>query len=113
MVDSNDPMSVIAATLPSQPATAEDKDNSDSIAMELGGTAGKKKILTPDGRNNKPIEEWTCTAEYVTNMGGTPRRKPGSEVEPPPYEEWDPTDEDEDDYSDMTVPENLPGDFYW
>lgn len=115
-VDHNDPMNVIAGTLPPQPATAEDRDSSDGIAMELAETDATKKPKT-GGSRNRNLAEWTCTAEFERNMGGTPRnrQKPPQvdNMEPPPYQPWNPADEDEDDYSDLIVPDVWPDKWYW
>ncbi|MCJ1430103.1 hypothetical protein MMC29_008018, partial [Sticta canariensis] len=110
-VDQNDPMSVIANTLPGE------EDNSRGVAMELGGTSPPKKHNS--GRGGSKKADWSCTGEYERRMGGTPRVKQPpapsvqDDMEPPPYEPWSPADEDEDDYSDLVVPNNWPDDMYW
>lgn len=121
-IDQNDPMSVIANTLPSQPATGGEEVSSNSVSMELGGTGGTSGTSTPkkhnSGRGGSRKADWSCTAEYERRMGGTPREKPPppetvqDDMEPPPYEPWDPSDEDDDDYSDLVVPDNWPDDLY-
>ena len=116
-VDHNDPMSIIASTLPPQPATGGEEDNSNGVAMELGETNTPKKHNS--GRGGSRKADWSCTAEFERRMGGTPREKPPppssvqDDMEPPPYEPWDPADEDEDDYSDLVVPNDWSDDLYW
>lgn len=119
-VDHNDPMSAMASTLPPQPATGGEEDNTDSVAMELGGTSTPKKTGSRRGGSKK--SDWTCTAEYERRMGGTPREKPPApgavtdDMEPPEYEPWDPADEDDEDenpYPDLIVPDDWSTDFYW
>lgn len=110
-VDHDDPTSVTAGTLPPQPATAEDKDNSDSIAMDLGESASE----TPPKRNRGRIPgtqlyPWVCTAEYMQNMGGNKRSR---EYRMQPSKVWSPKDEIEDDESDLQVPDNWNYKPYW
>lgn len=109
----NEPSIEAAAILPEPPATGEE-DNISNIAMELGGGKPKK------GRKSAGRAEWNCSPEYERSQGGTPRdRAPplGSSVDdmqPPPWQEWSETDEeDPDDYSDLLVPDDLNDDYYW
>ena len=114
-VDQNEPMIEAAGILPSPSVTVEE-NNSQYTAMDLGETAEDKP---KEGRGRGGRADWTCSPEFERFHGGTPRdrQRPNAEVdnmEPPEYEPHSQSDEeDPDNYSDLTVPDDLYDGYYW